>query len=75
MRSKALDKSLSMVPFVPLNPIAHRRQLVETYAIMGWQAASLASFDSFVLSWISAYLTGELGSCLYDELRVKKGLN
>ena len=58
----------------PLFPMARRPHLAECYVGMAWISGPLESFDAYVLNWISAYLTGDLISCLYHELRVKRGL-
>jgi len=58
----------------PFNPIQRRVKLSESYVAMGWLSSKMNSFESYVLLWISAYLTGDLVSSLYFQLRVKRGL-
>lgn len=58
----------------PPYPIVRQGRLSETFVAMGWISAPMESFESYVLSWISAYLTGDLVASLYFQLRVKRGL-
>lgn len=44
------------------------------YLAMGWLSYPFGSFESQVLEWICAYLTGTYISKLFLELRVKRGI-
>lgn len=76
-RSQSLGNSLQ--EFVkrdpgPRYPLVRKHQLTEAYVAIGWVSTPVDTFENYVLTWISAYLTGELISALYLELRVKRGL-
>ena len=58
----------------PLFPLVRRPHLSQCYVALGWESAPMDSFASYVLSWISSYLTGDLMASLYYQLRVKRGL-
>ena len=45
----------------------------ETFVALGWISAAFESYESYVLDWISAYLTGTLLSVLYLRLREQTG--